>query len=226
MSLAAGAAVVAGVGPGVSGHLARLLAQDGHPLALLGTDPGVLADLTSYAVGLGVTCETELVDLADDTATRAAVARLTEAVGPVSVVHFNPSAWRQEDPLSLTPAGLAEDVALGVGALLSVVQAARPAMAAGARVSVTGSMAADEPWHEAASLGVQKAAVRNLVHSLDATLRPDGIRAVSVTVRGALAEAGPFSHAAVAAAIHQALGRDEAQWSSETVHPQREEAQR
>ena len=50
----------------------------------------------------------------------------------------------------------------------------------------TGSMAADQPWHEAASLGVQKAGLRNLVRSLDATLRDDGVRAVSVTVNGTL----------------------------------------
>ncbi len=61
-----------------------------------------------------------------------------------------------------------------MGALLTAVQAVRPYMSAGARVTVTGSMAADQPWHKAASLGVQKAGVRNLVHSLDATLKPTG----------------------------------------------------
>ena len=63
-------------------------------------------------------------------------------------------------------------------------------MSSGGRVTVTGSMAADQPWHKAASLGIQKAGVRNLVHSLDATLEPDGIRAVSVTVRGTLSKEG------------------------------------
>ena len=38
------------------------------------------------------------------------------------------------------------------------------------------SLAADRPWHEAASLGVQKAGLRNLVRSVDATLRDDGVR--------------------------------------------------
>lgn len=76
-------------------------------------------------------------------------------------------------------------------------------------------MAADKPWHEAASLGVQKAGVRNLVQSLDATLAPDGIRAVSVTVRGALAQEGPFSADNVAEAIHAAARQDEADWRSE-----------
>ena len=38
-------------------------------------------------------------------------------------------------------------------------------------------MAADQPWEKAASLGVQKAGVRNLVHSIDKALAGDGIRA-------------------------------------------------
>ena len=94
-----------------------------------------------------------------------------------------PSA-RRTPSANLTVAELLEDVALGVGALLTVAQAARPYMSSGGRISVTGSMAADDPWEGAASLGVQKAGVRNLVHSLDKTLAADGIRAVSVTVRG------------------------------------------
>ena len=48
------------------------------------------------------------------------------------------------------------------------IRRVREIRAAGARVLVTGSQAADTPWHEAPSLGMQKAAVRNLVTSLDA----------------------------------------------------------
>ena len=53
-------------------------------------------------------------------------------------------------------------------------------------------MAADQPWNEAASLGVQKAGLRNLVRSLDATLRDDGVRAVTLTVNGTLERGTAF----------------------------------
>ena len=109
-------------------------------------------------------------------------------------------------------------MALGVGALLTAVQAVRPFLSSGARVTVTGSMAADEPWNEAASLGVQKAGVRNLVYSLDKTLRPEGIRAVSVTVRGTLSTEGSFTPDRVAEAIHAAAGQDEADWLTEVPY--------
>jgi NAD(P)-dependent dehydrogenase (short-subunit alcohol dehydrogenase family) len=113
---------------------------------------------------------------------------------------------------------LVDDVALGVGALLTSVQAARPFMSAGGRVTVTGSMAADKPWNQAASLGVQKAGVRNLVHSLDTTLEPDGIRAVSVTVRGTLSREGPFTPDRVADALWSAAHQDESGWRTEVPY--------
>jgi NAD(P)-dependent dehydrogenase (short-subunit alcohol dehydrogenase family) len=138
-----------------------------------------------------------------------------EHLGHLDVVHFNPSAYREKDPLSLTVEELLEDVRLGVGALLTVVQAARPFLGPGGRVTVTGSMAADRPWHGAASLGVQKAGVQNLVHSIDATLKGDGIRAVSVTVRGLLKKEGPFAPDNVARALRAAIDQDEADWRTE-----------
>lgn len=218
MGLVDGAVLIAGAGPGVSGHLARLLAAEGRPVGLLGVDAEAQARLVDEVTSAGASCESALVDLTDDAATRHAVEAVAGRLGGLALVHFNPSAFREADPLALTPAELAADVALGVGALLSVVQAARPRLGPGSRVSVTGSMAADEPWHVAASLGVQKAGVRNLVLSLDTTLREAGIRAVSVTVRGTLSDEGPFSHDRVARALRSAVDQPEEQWRAEVPY--------
>lgn len=207
--------LIAGAGPGVSGSLARLYASEGAQVALLGAEPAVLSTLSSEVEAAGGTVESAVVDLTDDTATRSVVTRLAEKLGRLDVVHFNPSAYREKDPLSLSPDELLEDVRLGVGALLTLVQAARPFMGPGGRISVTGSMAADSPWYGAASLGVQKAGVQNLVRSIDAALKGDRIRAVSVTVRGLLAKEGPFAPDSVAQALRAAVDQDEADWRAE-----------
>ena len=156
-----------------------------------------------------------VADITDDAAARTAVAGLGERLGRIDVLHFNPSAFRQEDPLTLTVDHLLADVRLGVGALLTALQAARPFMSEGGRITATGSMAADQPWHGAPSLGVQKAGLRNLVHSIDATLEPDGIRAVSVTVRGTLSDEGPFTPDRVAEALHAAARQGPGEWRTE-----------
>jgi NADP-dependent 3-hydroxy acid dehydrogenase YdfG len=210
--------VVVGAGPGVSASVARRFADEGYDVALLGQDQEVLdqlaADLGARGASVGHAC----VDVTDEQAARDAVRRFGEHTGRIDVLHFNPSAFREKDPLHLSVAELLEDVALGVGALLTVVQAARPYMSTGGRISVTGSMAADQPWERAASLGVQKAGVRNLVHSIDSTLAGDGIRAVSVTVRGSLAREGAFTPDRVADAIWDAVATDDADWRSEVPY--------
>ena len=210
--------MVVGAGPGVSGSVARRFADEGYDVALLGADQKVLDDLVPDLEARGATVGHTVADVTDEQAARDAVRRFGEHTGRIDVLHFNPSAFREKDPMQLTVAELLEDVALGVGALLTVAQAARPYMSPGGRISVTGSMAADQPWERAASLGVQKAGVRNLVHSLDKTLEPDGIRAVSVTVRGSLAREGAFTPDRVAEAIWSAVHQDESQWRSEVPY--------
>src|SRR5688500_18968067 len=210
--------VVVGAGPGVSGSVARRFAEEGYDVALLGADQQVLDDLVPDLEARGATVGHTVADVTDVQAARDAVRRFGEHTGRIDVLHFNPSAFREKDPMTLTVAELLEDVALGVGALLTVAQAARPYMSSGGRISVTGSMAADDPWEGAASLGVQKAGVRNLVRSLDKTLAPDGIRAVSVTVRGTLAGEGAFTPDRVAEAIWSAVTRDVGDWTSEVPY--------
>jgi NADP-dependent 3-hydroxy acid dehydrogenase YdfG len=211
-------AIIVGAGPGVSGSFARLLADDGWDVGLVGADQGVLDELSADLEERGATVGTALADVTDTEAAAAALTRMAEHTGRVDLLHFNPSAFREKDPLELSVTELLQDVALGVGALLTALQAVRPFMSAGARVTVTGSMAADQPWHRAASLGVQKAGVRNLVHSIDAALEGDGIRAVSVTVRGTLAKDGPFTPDRVAEALLAAMRQDESSWRSEVPY--------
>lgn len=212
--------LVIGAGPGVGAAVARRFARDGLDVALVGQPGPRLDELGEELTGEGLTVRWAGADLTDPIELAEVVGRLA---GPrVGVLHFNPSAWREKDPLELSAAELLADVHVGVGALLTAVQAARPFLQAGARVTATGSMAADRPWHRAASVGVQKAGLRNLMHSLDATLSPDGIRAVSVTVRGALAyddPTSPFHPRNVADAVHAAAGQDETRWRTEVAHP-------
>lgn len=207
--------IVIAAGPGVSGSVARLFAADGYRVGLLGADPAALTELAATISAAEEQVRWVVADVTDVAGTTVAVTELAETFGRVDVLHFNPSAWRGRHPLELTVDELLADVAVGVGALLTSVQAARPFMADGARITVTGSMAADEPSAAAASLGVQKAGVRNLVQSIDAHLAPDGIRAVSVTVRGALSREGAFTPVRVGAAIVAASRQDPADWRTE-----------
>jgi NADP-dependent 3-hydroxy acid dehydrogenase YdfG len=214
-AVSSGVIVVVGAGPGVSGSLARRYAREGYDVGLLGIDAERVRELAGELEALGSDVRSAVVDITDVAATTRAISAMGDGFGRIDVLHFNPSAFTEKDPLELSVDQLLADVALGVGALLTAVQAARPYLREGARVTVPGSMAADKPWHRAASLGVQQAGVRNLVHSLDAALEPAGMRAVSVTVRGTLAKDGPFTPDRVADALFAAAHQPVGEWRSE-----------
>jgi NAD(P)-dependent dehydrogenase (short-subunit alcohol dehydrogenase family) len=214
--------LVVGAGPGLGAAVARRYAHAGYDIALVSLDPGQVEDLGKSLEADGVTAEWVALDITDAEAFSRAVDRFGAHSGRIDVLHFNPSAFRQKTPLTLTPDELLEDVRLGVGALLTAVQAARPYMSSGGRVTATGSMAADEPWHEAASLGVQKAGLRNLVRSLDVTLAPYGIRAATVTVNGTLAPDTDFAPDLVAEALYQAATQPEESWRAEVPYDGRQ----
>jgi NAD(P)-dependent dehydrogenase (short-subunit alcohol dehydrogenase family) len=210
--------VVVGAGPGMGASVARRFGREGFDAALIGLPAGELQALGEQLQGEGITAGWTPVDVTDQEGMREAVTRFGAHADRIDVLHYNPSAFRQKDPLALGVDELLEDVALGVGGLLTAVQAARPFMSRGARVTATGSMAADKPWHEAASLGVQKAGLRNLVRSLDRTLEPHGIRAVSVTVNGTLGRGTPFDPDLVADAIFAAAHQSEQAWRDEVPY--------
>jgi NAD(P)-dependent dehydrogenase (short-subunit alcohol dehydrogenase family) len=210
--------VVVGAGPGVGASVARRFGREGYDVALVARSPEHLEQLGTELQAAGVTTGWTPVDITDAEALTAAIERFGRHLGHIDVLHFNPSVFRHRDPLHVTAQELLEDLHVGAAALLTAVQAARPAMPAGARITVTGSMAADHPWHEACTLGVQKAALRNLVRSLDATLAPEGIRAMSLTVRGTLAPDTAFSPDRVADAIYTAAGTRDEDWRDEVVY--------
>jgi len=210
--------VVVGAGPGLGASVARRFGRAGYDVALVSRDESMLREVAEKLEQDGITAGWAALDITDEQALREAVTRFGDRSGRIDVLHFNPSAFRQKNPLSLTPGELLEDVRLGVAPLLTAVQAARPYLRRGSRVTATGSMAADRPWHEAASLGVQKAGLRNLVRSVDATLEPLGVRAVSVTVNGTLERGTAFDPDRVAEAIHAAATAPDAGWRVEVAY--------
>ncbi|WP_183094825.1 SDR family NAD(P)-dependent oxidoreductase [Nocardioides stalactiti] len=204
--------LILGAGPGLGLTVARRFAREGYVAVLTArttTDGEALADTLRAE---GHTAEGVAIDLTDADDVAAVVAAVGERHGRIDVLHFNPSAWREKNPLELTLPELLEDVALGAGALLPAVQAAHRHLPDGARILVTGSAAADTPSAAAASLGVQKAAVRNLVTSLDATLAPEQ-RAVAVQINGVLGKEGPFSPPPIAEAMWAAVSRSDDDWT-------------
>ena len=131
--------VVIAAGPGVSGSLARRCAREGYDVGLVGHDDEALKVLSAELGELGANVGDVVADITDAAGARVAIDGLAVGLGRVDWLHFNPSAFRQQTPLVLSSADLLTDVGLGVGALLTALQAVRPYMSAGGRITATGA---------------------------------------------------------------------------------------
>lgn len=207
--------VVLGAGPGIGAAVARRFGAAGYDPALIARSPDKLDALRRQLQSEGLTTGWTPVDLTDIPALTTALERFGQHAGEINHLHFNPSAFTAKDATALTAEELLSDLHLGVASLLTAVQAARPFMPAGARISATGSASADSPYVEAASLGVQKAGLRSLVKALDAALAPDDVRAMSITIAGNVQEGTAFDPRHIADAIYDACQIDGEFWSNE-----------
>lgn len=211
-------AVVIGVGPGLGAAIARRYGQAGYDVALVARSEGPLTRIGEALQTDGITAGWTTVDITDAPAFARAVERFGGHGGRIDALHFNPSAYTEKTALELTPSELLADVDLGVASLLTAVQAARPFMSDGGRITATGGGTATRPWAQAASLGVQKAALRNLVGAIDGALKPDGIRAASLTINGTIAAGTAFDPDRIAGAIYDVAQTASDQWRTEVPY--------
>ena len=192
-------AVVVGAGPGVGAAVARALGRKGFDLALIARNEEQLARLGESLQADGITTGWTAVDAGDPEALAAAVDRFGGHAGRIHVVHHNAVASRYEPASTLSPRDLLADLMVGAASLLAATQAALPYMRDGGLILATGSGAGNRPMPGAASIGVQKAALRNLVTALDLDVRERGVRAASVTVNGTIAAGTAFDPDHIAA---------------------------
>jgi NAD(P)-dependent dehydrogenase (short-subunit alcohol dehydrogenase family) len=180
--------VIVAAGPGLGLAVGRRFAREGATIGLIARSTDRLDELAAVLRDEGATVGVAAGDVADPTALRQAFATLRELVGDASVLVFNASEYVEGRPAEVSYDAFMHGVYVGVGAALVSVQEVVPAMRTQGRgtVLLTGSVAAEKPSVSAATVGVAKAALRNLGLSLHAELAPDGIQAVTVTIRGVL----------------------------------------
>lgn len=190
---------VIGAGPGIGLAIARRFMADGHGAALLSrrADPALAASL-----GPGATAHA--VDAGDPKAVAAGLAAVEAARGPIDVLAYNAAAVTPRPPTALPVEQLIADFAVGVAGALAAVQAVAGGMAARGRgtILLTGGGFANRPMAQLASLGIQKAALRNLALSLAEELGPKGIRVGTVTVLGMVKPGTAFDPDRIAEAFH------------------------
>ncbi len=185
---------IVGMGPGVSAAVARRFGREGYAIGAVARSADKLEEQLAALRASGVRVAGATADAGDIGSLRAALVRLRAALGDAGVLVYNAAGVTYRPLAELSPEAFAADLAVSVVGAFTAAQQVLPAMRAqrSGTILLTGGGFAFEPMPVMASLGVGKAAIRNLAFSLHADLLESGIHAATVTICGTVAPGSAF----------------------------------
>jgi short-subunit dehydrogenase len=196
---------VIGMGPGVGAAVARRFAREGFSVGAVARSAEKLEQQLAGLRSAGVTVAGATADAGDIGSLRKALARLQADLGDAGVLVYNAAGMTYRPLAELSPEQFAADLAVSAVGAFTSAQQVLPSMRArrAGTILLTGGGFAFEPIPAMASLGVGKAAIRNLAFSLYADLKDTGVHAATVTICGTVAPGTPFDPERIAEAYWQ-----------------------
>lgn len=187
--------VICGYGVGISHAVARKFSAEGFQLALVARDAAKLTEAVKSFKASGVVAQAFPCDLSDSSAIAPLIARVREALGPITVVHWNAHSSLAGDLTTADLEDLRTNLRVGVLSLISALQLALPdlraAQGASALLITGGGYALYEPQLDkmaakfgSMGLAVTKAAQHKLTGVLHHKLKEEGVYVGEVTVLG------------------------------------------
>lgn len=211
---------VVGAGPGVGLAVARKFAHEGFRVALVARRADALAEYTAEFGKAGFEAHGFAADAADEHSLRTAFAAIKEKLGAPSVLVYNAAVMKRAPPSQLRADDLVHDFRVNVaGALISAQAVADDMKAAGSgTILLTGGGLALTPMPAVASLGIGKAAIRNLTSSLAGEFEPAGIHVATVTICGFVKPGTHFDPDQIAEAYWTLHAQEKGKWEREITY--------
>jgi NADP-dependent 3-hydroxy acid dehydrogenase YdfG len=200
---------IIGMGAGVSAAVARRFAREGYAVGAVARSADKLAQHLEALRASGIRAVGATADAGQIHSLREALGALRTELGDPEVLVYNAAGVSYQPLASLGAEQFAADLAVSVVGAFTAAQAVLPAMRArgSGTLLLTGGGFAFEPMPVMASLGVGKAAIRNLAFSLHADLKGSGVRAATVTICGTVAPGTAFDPDRIAEAYWQLHGQ-------------------
>ena len=175
------AALIVGVGSGVSASLARLFNKAGIKVALAARRAANLADLAKETGALALAC-----DATDRSQVSSLFGELDKSFGAPDVVVYN-AGYRTRGPfVGLEPAEVEKSIAVtAYGGFLVAQEAVKRMLPRGhGAILFTGASASVKGYAQSAPFAMGKFALRGLAQSMARELSPQGIHVGHVVIDG------------------------------------------
>lgn len=177
------ALLIVGAGPGIGAATAERFGREGWTVVLAARNPRTIDPMVARLIGMGVDAHGLVIDATRPEAVRAGLRTADRMTGGLDAVLYNAAVVRRQDLFSMTDVEVESDLAVNVAGGLHVIRAAAGLLEGrGGTILVTGGGLALSPHADWASLGLGKAALRNLAQGLAPALAERGIRIGLATV--------------------------------------------
>lgn len=211
---------IMGAGSGMGLALAQVFGSQGYQIVLVARQLEKLKGMEATLLSQGIEVRSMSADLSDPDQVASMVRVIEEQAGPTEVLIYNAAAFRMATATQTTVKQLFDDLALSVGGALVAAQQVLPSMQKLGQGTIlfTGGSTAMNPMPGAATLGIGKAAIRNLALSLHQELAPKGIHVGTVTICGAIAPNTHFSPNSIAQQFWKLHKQARKDWQAEYVY--------
>jgi NAD(P)-dependent dehydrogenase (short-subunit alcohol dehydrogenase family) len=174
--------LVTGGAGGIGAAVVEAFAAQGAAVGLLDRDAAAGERLAARLEGEGRRAQFEAVDLGDTAALRAAVARVRDGLGPITVLVNNAGHYERHATPEVTPEYFDQRIATNLKHQFFASQAVLPDMqaAGGGSIICMGSISWMAGFGGMAIYTASKSAVLGLVKSLARDYGPEGIRVNSI----------------------------------------------
>jgi NAD(P)-dependent dehydrogenase (short-subunit alcohol dehydrogenase family) len=166
-------AIVTGAGAGIGEGIALLFAEEGASVAVLDVEPEAAARTARAAGGLAV-----VADVSDEAAVVAAVARVTDGLGPPTVLVNNAAIFIMKSAEEATPDDWRASLAVNVMGPALMVKHVAPRMreAGGGTIVNVGSVSGFVAQRGFLTYNATKAAIVEMTRCLALDYSDEGIR--------------------------------------------------
>ncbi|MEQ1744541.1 MAG: SDR family NAD(P)-dependent oxidoreductase [Saprospiraceae bacterium] len=208
-----------GIGPGVGMAVARRFGGEGFEVLMIARDADKLRRYETELANDGIRSRGFAVDIADEAAFSALLARLAVEHPDLDILHYNASAFSPMPPSELLLSVLHSDFQVNTVGALIAAQAFFPTMKkrGSGTIFFTGGGSSFQAPPELVSLSIGKAGMRNLARCLADECAPLRIRVSTVTISGMVQPGTQYDPDIIAGAFWRLYQLPDGTWESEVV---------
>lgn len=215
-----GTALVIGVGPGLGLSLARVFAEDGHPVAMIARTKDRVDVEAQRLNAAGLQAAGFGADAAHPADLAAAISEAVDQFGSPEVLFYNAAVVAPDAPSELSAAEFSRRLAVNVIGAKVAADIVIPLLRDGhGTLLFTGGDVGTNPSAKYTSLSVGKAGLRAFVYALCEEKRPSSIHVTIVSIFGAIgSDEDRLAPDTIASAFLELHHQPEELWEPEFIY--------